>query len=59
MKLVSRFEAASRSTSELHGLFKEAFHAFAAASRGSEDRRAALSSLKNIEAELASRPSYL
>lgn len=59
MKLVSRFEAASRSTAELHGLFKEAFNAFAAAPRGSEERRTALSSLENIEAELASRPSYL
>lgn len=55
MKLVSRFEAVSHSTAELHGLFKEAFNALAAAPRGSEDRRAALSSLENIEAELASR----
>ena len=55
MKLVSRFEAASRSTAELHGLYKEAFNAFAAAPRGSEERRTALSSLENIEIELASR----
>lgn len=55
MKLVSRFEAASRSNAELHGLFKEAFNAFSAVPRGSEDRRTALSSLENIEAELASR----
>jgi hypothetical protein len=55
MKLVSRFEAASRSTAELHGLFREAFNAFAGAPRGSEVRRAALSSLENIEDELASR----
>lgn len=55
MKLVSRFEAASRSTAALHGLFKDAFNAFAVAPRGSEERRNALSSLENIEAELASR----
>lgn len=35
MKLVTRFEAASRSTDELHGLLREAFNAFAAAPRGS------------------------
>jgi hypothetical protein len=55
MKLVSRFEAASRSTAELHGLLKEAFHAFAAAPRGSHERRNALASMENIEAELACR----
>lgn len=55
MKLVSRFEAASRSTSELHGLLKEAFNAFAAAPRGSQERRNALDSMHNIETELATR----
>lgn len=55
MKLVSRFEAASRSTAELHGLLAEAFNAFAVAPRGSEVRRNALASMQNIEAELATR----
>ena len=59
LKLVSRFELASRSIAELHGLYKEAFNAFAAAPRGSEERRTAPSPLDNIEVELASRPSYL
>ena len=59
MKLVSRFEAASRSTAELHGLLRQAFNAFAAAPRGSEDRRNALASMRNIEAELSCRrPSF-
>jgi hypothetical protein len=49
MKLVARFEAASRSTAELHGLFKEVFNAFATAPRGSEDRRTALNSLENMD----------
>jgi hypothetical protein len=31
MKLVSQFEAASRSTAELHGLLTKAFNAFATA----------------------------
>ncbi|MEO9827649.1 MAG: hypothetical protein ABJF50_24905 [Paracoccaceae bacterium] len=58
MKIISQFEAATRSTTELHGLFKEAFSAFAAAPRGSEERRHALNSLENIEAELASRTPH-
>ncbi|QDL91086.1 hypothetical protein FDP22_04365 [Paroceanicella profunda] len=55
MKLVTRFEAASRSTAELHGLLREAFNAFAAAPRGSQERHNALQSMHNIEAELAAR----
>lgn len=55
MKLVTRFEAASRSTVELHGLYREAFNAFASAPRGSQEYRDALTSLRNIEDELASR----
>ena len=55
MKLVTKFEAASRSTAELHGLLREAFNAFAASPRGSVERRNALESMHNIEAELATR----
>ena len=56
MRLITCFEAASHSTEELHALFREAFNALAQAPRGSEDRRIALASLENIEAELARRP---
>ena len=55
MKLVSRFEAATRSTAELYGLRKEAFIAFASAARGSQEQRDALTSMRNIERELAER----
>ena len=55
MTLVSRFEAASRSTAELHGLLAEAFNAFVAAPRGSQERRDALQSMHNIENELVTR----
>ncbi|MEP1880990.1 MULTISPECIES: hypothetical protein [Alphaproteobacteria] len=55
MKLVSRFEAASRSTAELHGLLTKAFNAFAAGPRGSDQRRDALASMRNIEDELVTR----
>jgi hypothetical protein len=55
MKLVSRFEAASRSRAELYGLLAEAFNAFAAAPRSSQQRRDALTSMRNIENELGAR----
>ena len=55
MKLVSRLEAASRSTAELHGLLAVAFNAFASAPRSSQERRDALESMRNIEDELATR----
>ena len=59
MKLVSRFEAASRSTAELHGLLAEAFNAFASAPRSSQERQSALASMRNIEDELAARAPRL
>lgn len=59
MKLITRFNAASLSTAELHALFREAFNALASAPRGSIERSNALASLHNIEAELARRPPGL
>ncbi|CUJ30099.1 hypothetical protein [Cognatishimia activa] len=59
MKLISRFEAASRSTAELHGLLTEAFNTFAVAPRGSQQRQDALQSMRNIEDELAVRTPKL
>lgn len=59
MKLVSRFEAAARSTAELHGLLGEAKRAFTRAVCGSQERHDALESIRNIEHELASRPPRL
>ena len=59
MKLISRFEASSRSTTELHALHTQTLQAFSAAARGSETRRNALASLEAIEAELAARPNGL
>ena len=55
MRLVTCFEAASRTTAELHGLYKEAFNAAATAKPGSQELANALQSLRNIEAELAVR----
>lgn len=56
MKLITRFELASKRTSELHALHCEALKAFAAAARGTQERRDALASLANLEAEIHSRP---
>ncbi|MEP6186327.1 hypothetical protein [Roseibium sp.] len=55
MKLVTRFEAASRSTTELHCLLAEAFNAFCTAPRSSAERYDALQSMRTIEDELATR----
>ncbi|MFZ5961909.1 hypothetical protein ACOXXX_03070 [Thalassococcus sp. BH17M4-6] len=55
MKLVTRFEAASRSTEQLQGLYREAFNAFSVAPRGSQEYRSALQSMRIIEDELATR----
>jgi hypothetical protein len=55
MKRISRFEAATRGTAELYGLRKEAFLAFSAAPRGSQEQRGAFTSMRNIERELAKR----
>lgn len=57
MKLITRFELASKPTSELHALRGEALRAFARAGRGTQERRNVLASLANIEAELDARPS--
>lgn len=55
MKLVSKFEAATLGTAELFALRKEAFIAFAAAPRGSQEQRNALASMRAIENELTTR----
>ena len=55
MRLITRFDAASRSTPELLALHTEALRAFASAARGLQQRSNALASLHNIECELAVR----
>ena len=56
MRLVTCFEAASRTTAQLRGLYKEAFNAAAAAKPGSQEHENARLTLRNIAAELAVRP---
>ena len=55
MKLVTRFELASRTESELQGLYRCVFNSLAQSAFGSAERRTALASLENIVAELNAR----
>ena len=48
MKLISAFELAGRSKSELHNLFREASQNLARSYPGTTERRNALGSLENI-----------
>ena len=54
MKLTTRFELASRSTSELRALYRDIFNALSGCEQPQE-RRNAIASLHNIRAELADR----
>lgn len=56
MKLVTRFELATRSTRELHALIRVLFNELANSAPESAERRNALASLENVHAELACRP---
>jgi len=55
MKLITRYELDARSTSELRGLLRQTFDALAASAPQSAERRDALASLENIQAELGTR----
>ncbi|WP_244439777.1 hypothetical protein [Nitratireductor aquibiodomus] len=59
MKLVTHFEAATRSTAELRCLLKKAFAVAASTPPCSQARRNALASIHTIEFELARRTPHL
>ncbi|MBK6895812.1 MAG: hypothetical protein IPH06_04395 [Alphaproteobacteria bacterium] len=54
MKLTTRFELASKSTSELRALYRDIFNALAHFEQPHE-RRNAIASMQNIRAELSDR----
>jgi hypothetical protein len=56
MKLITRYELANRPTSELRGLLRQTFDVLAQSTPESAERRSALASLENIQAELGVRP---
>lgn len=55
MKFITRNDTKKLNLEELKGHFREAFNAVAAAPLGSQERRNALTSMKNIECELTIR----
>ena len=55
MKLYTRFELAARTTRELHVLIRILFNELARSAPESAQRRNALASLENVQAELACR----
>jgi hypothetical protein len=56
MKLITRFELASRSTGELYALHRDTLHALCRCKPHSAEQRTCLASLANLQAELRSRP---
>lgn len=55
VKLITRFEPASRSTSELYALHRDTLNAFCRCRPHSADQPTCLASLANLEAEISSR----
>jgi hypothetical protein len=58
MKLLTRFELSRHSTNELRGIIRDLFNILARAEPDSAERRNALASIENVQAELACRTPY-
>ncbi len=58
MKLITRFELAAKSKTELYALLREVFNELVRSEPDSHERRNALASIENIQNELASRTPY-
>ena len=56
MRLITRFELATRSSSDLRILYRKIFNGMVRSETGSPARRNALATLENIQAELHQRP---
>lgn len=55
MRLITQFELATKSTSELHGMLRACFNELVMSSPDSHQHRNALASIKNIQQELGMR----
>lgn len=55
MKLITRFELASKGTNELYALHRDAFNALCRCKPHSGEQRTCLATLKNLEDEINSR----
>ena len=51
MKLITKFELATKSKPELHGLLRDMFNELAGSEPNTHQRRNALASIKNIQRE--------
>ncbi len=58
MKLITRFELASKSEAELYVLLREVFNELARSEPSSHQRRNALASIENIQNEINSRALF-
>lgn len=57
MKLITKFELATKPKTELYALLRFAFNEIARSEAGSYERKNALASLENIQREIGSRTS--
>ncbi len=55
MRLITRFELAAKSKTELYTLLREVFNELARSEPDNHQRRNALASIENIQAELCAR----
>ncbi|HMS82663.1 MAG TPA: hypothetical protein PKD12_03320 [Nitrospira sp.] len=55
MKLITRFELASRSTTELHSLYRDTFNSLCRCRPHIAEQRTCLASLRNLEEEINAR----
>jgi len=55
MKLITRFELATKSESELYAILKKVFNELARSQLDTHQRRNALASIENIQNEINSR----
>jgi hypothetical protein len=55
MKLITRFELATRSTQDLNALYRDVFNALVRTAPGTRERLICLASLENISGELRDR----
>ncbi len=56
MKLITRYELANKSETELYALLRKAFNTLTRSDANSYERRNALASIENIQNELYSSP---
>ncbi len=55
MKLITRFELAAKTKTELYALLREAFNELAKSDFDTDQRRNTLASIENIQSEIGSR----